>query len=104
MIVLDKALADADACKNFLIVTFEEESTRVFEDSGLEHQGAGKRSFQDFHGSVMVRILALSAFGEDRRHSDYFSSRLPRFRPALRRCIHSGKQSLLVKPPKDTAV
>src|SRR5258708_26824590 len=50
MIVLDEFAGDAEAGENLFVVTLEKKSALVFEHLGFEHQCAGERSFQNFHG------------------------------------------------------
>jgi hypothetical protein len=59
MIVLDELAGHTDFREKFFVVALEEIPARILEDFRFEDEGAGERSFEDFHGSVRVRILAL---------------------------------------------
>jgi len=59
MIVLNELSGDADFREKFFVVALEEIPARILKDFWFEDEGAGERSFEDFHGRVRVRILAL---------------------------------------------
>src|SRR5258708_35576102 len=87
VIVLHECFADAYFCKCVFVIALQKKSTLVFKDFGLEQQRAGKRSFENLHASVMVRIRALSASVEGTRRSGCCSWRRPPAPPARRSWI-----------------